>query len=69
MTTKYTIDHLNAFRSADGFDPVFGLSQRAINQQCREFAASNDTAKSVIPYGDATDYGASEQDRKFRGTL
>jgi len=38
---RFTIEILNSYRAENGFSPVFGLSQRAINQQCKEWEASS----------------------------
>jgi hypothetical protein len=58
--TRYTIEQLNAFRAEAGFSPIANISQRAINTQCREFEAADAASAAVIPWGDRTDYGASD---------
>lgn len=52
---RYTIEQLNKYRVANGFAPVSGLSQRAINTQCKEWEASEAPRKIDMSGGyDAT---------------
>jgi hypothetical protein len=66
---NYTLAHLNKFRADAGWSPVSGLSQRMINKMCREFEQSAEMVGKTITAGDVTDYGASDNDRKFKGNM
>jgi hypothetical protein len=52
---RYTIEQLNKFREEAGFSRVANLSQRAINQQCREWVEQANAGR-VKADGDMTSY-------------